>query len=101
MTSKPGPELCPGRSLGDTRLLPRRCPAYRQHEPGQGSYAERAKVSSRNWRQGAFTSFLPGASAEKLRLPNCLTTERHEPDDARVSRPDLGGPAALPRVHAN
>jgi hypothetical protein len=33
MTSKPGSSLCPGRSLGITRLLPRRHPAYRQHEP--------------------------------------------------------------------
>ena len=33
-TSKPGPRLCPGISLGDIRLLPRWCPAYRQHESG-------------------------------------------------------------------
>ena len=34
LTSKPGSAPYPGISLGDTRLLPRRCPAYRQHEPG-------------------------------------------------------------------
>jgi hypothetical protein len=33
-TSKPGSGSNPGISLGDTRLLPRRCPAYRQHESG-------------------------------------------------------------------
>ena len=32
--SKPGPSRCPGISPGDIRLLPRRCPAYRQHESG-------------------------------------------------------------------
>ncbi len=33
MTSEPGSHLCPGMSLGATRVLPRRRPAYRQHEP--------------------------------------------------------------------
>ena len=37
LASEPGPARCPGMSLGDTRLLPRRCPAYRQHEPGPGT----------------------------------------------------------------
>ena len=45
MTSKPGLLLCPGMSLGGTRLLPGRRPAYRQHEPDQGSSMERAKAS--------------------------------------------------------
>jgi hypothetical protein len=31
-------------SLGDIRLLPRWCPAYRQHEPGPGSGTERVKA---------------------------------------------------------
>jgi hypothetical protein len=44
MTSKPRPELCLGMSLGDSRLLPRWCPAYRQHEPGPGSRMERMKA---------------------------------------------------------
>ena len=34
----------PGMSLGDTRLLPRRCPAYRQHDPGPGFRAEHVKA---------------------------------------------------------
>jgi hypothetical protein len=34
----------PGISLGDTRLLPRRCPAYRQHDPGPGFRMEHVKV---------------------------------------------------------
>jgi hypothetical protein len=55
-TSEPGPPVCPGMSLGDTRLLPRRRPAYRQHEPGPGSRMERAKVAPRSdtcgWREG-------------------------------------------------
>jgi len=51
-TSKPRSAPHLGMNLGDTRLLPRWCPAYRQHEPGQGSRMERVKVSSRNCRQG-------------------------------------------------
>ena len=43
-TSKPGPCKCLGISLGDTRLLPRRRPAYRQHDPGQGASTERVKA---------------------------------------------------------
>jgi hypothetical protein len=42
--SKPGPPHCPGRSLGDTRLPPRRHPAYRQHDPDQGASMERVKA---------------------------------------------------------
>ena len=44
MTSKPRPELCLGMNLGDSRLLPRWCPAYRQHEPGPGSRMEHVKA---------------------------------------------------------
>src|SRR3979490_2715150 len=44
MTSKPGSLPCPGMSLGVTRLLPRRRPAYRQHEPDPGSSMERVKA---------------------------------------------------------
>ena len=42
--SKPGSWSCPGRSLGVTRLLPRRHPAYRQHEPDRGASMERVKA---------------------------------------------------------
>jgi len=44
MTSKPGLLLHPGMSLGGTRLLPRRRPAYRQHEPDRGASMERVKA---------------------------------------------------------
>jgi hypothetical protein len=44
VTSEPRPEVSLGRSLGDIRLLPRWCPAYRQHEPGPGSRTERVKA---------------------------------------------------------
>jgi hypothetical protein len=44
MTSKPRPGLCLGMNLGDSRLLPRWCPAYRQHEPGPGSRMEHVKA---------------------------------------------------------
>ena len=44
MTSKPRPEVSLGMSLGDIRLPPRWCPAYRQHEPGPGSRTERVKA---------------------------------------------------------
>ncbi len=42
--SKPGLRLGSGTSLGVTRLLPRRHPAYRQHEPDPGASMERMKV---------------------------------------------------------
>jgi hypothetical protein len=42
--SKPGPPGCPGKSLGVTRVLPRRHPAYRQHEPDRGASMERVKA---------------------------------------------------------
>jgi hypothetical protein len=45
-TSKPGLHFGPGISLGDTRLLPRRRPAYRQHDPGRGASMERVKARS-------------------------------------------------------
>ncbi len=44
MASKPGPSLCPGMSLVVTRLPIGRRPAYRQHEPDQGSSMERVKA---------------------------------------------------------
>jgi hypothetical protein len=44
LMSKPGPRPCSGTSLGVTRLLPRRHPAYRQHEPDRGPSMERVKV---------------------------------------------------------
>ena len=43
-TSKPGLLLRPGMSLGGTRLLPGRRPAYRQHELGPGSRVEHVKA---------------------------------------------------------
>jgi len=44
MTSKPGSHHNPGMSLGGARLLPRRRPAYRQHDPDQGASMERVKA---------------------------------------------------------
>jgi len=43
-TSKPVLVPCSGKNLGDIRLLPRWCPAYRQHEPGPGSRVEHVKA---------------------------------------------------------
>src|SRR6266446_8357874 len=43
-TSKPGSAPHSGINLGDIRLLPRWCPAYRQHEPGPGSRTEHVKA---------------------------------------------------------
>jgi hypothetical protein len=40
MTSEPGSYICSGMSMGDTYLLPIRCPAYRRHESYPGSRAE-------------------------------------------------------------
>jgi hypothetical protein len=44
LTSKPGSAHYSGMSLGNIRLLPRRCPAYRQHEPDPGSRVEHVKA---------------------------------------------------------
>ena len=44
-TSKPGPLVRPGMSLGGTRLLPGRRPAYRQHDLDRGASMERVKAS--------------------------------------------------------
>jgi hypothetical protein len=44
MASKPGLLLYPGMSLAATRLLARRRPAYRQHEPDRGASMERVKA---------------------------------------------------------
>jgi|HubBroStandDraft_5_1064220.scaffolds.fasta_scaffold37300_2 hypothetical protein len=44
MASKPGLWADPGMSLGVTRLLLRRRPAYRQHEPDRGASMERVKA---------------------------------------------------------
>jgi hypothetical protein len=43
-TSKPRSGLCLGMNLGDIRLPPRWCPAYRQHEAGPGSRVEHVKA---------------------------------------------------------
>ena len=43
-TSKPELLTYSGRNLGDSRLLPRWCPAYRQHEPDPGSRPEHVKA---------------------------------------------------------
>ena len=59
--SKPGLRLGSGTSLGSTRLLPRRHPAYRQHEPDQGSSMERVK---------AYPDIAAGRSAARGRAPS-------------------------------
>ena len=43
-TSKPGPLVRSGMSLGGTRLLPGRRPAYRQHDLDRGASMERVKA---------------------------------------------------------
>jgi hypothetical protein len=43
-TPKPEAGLYSGKNLGDSRLLPRWCPAYRQHEPDPGSRLEHVKA---------------------------------------------------------
>ena len=43
-TSKPELLAYSGKNLGDSRLLPRWCPAYRQHEPDPGSRLEHVKA---------------------------------------------------------
>ena len=52
MMSKPGSRICSGISLGGARLLPRRRPAYRQHEPDRGASMERVKVHPETAAEG-------------------------------------------------
>ena len=59
--SKPGLRLGSGTSLGVTRLLPRRHPAYRQHEPDRGASMERVK---------AYPETAAGRSAARGRAPS-------------------------------
>ena len=40
MTSEPGSYTCSGMSMGDTYLLPIRCPAYRRHDSYSGCRTE-------------------------------------------------------------
>jgi hypothetical protein len=61
MTSKPGLSSCPGMSLEGARLLSRRRPAYRQHDPDRGSSMERVK---------AYPDIAAGGSAAKGRAPS-------------------------------
>src|SRR4029077_18106237 len=79
MTSKPGSGLCSGRSLGVTRLLPRWCPAYRQHESGPGSRTEHVKARldtvTEQWQEGE----LQAAESARSRVPS-----RDAPADSPV-----------------
>ena len=79
MASKPRPEVSLGMSLGDIRLPPRWCPAYRQHEPGPGSRTERVKarpIRSAGW------------SVARGRAPSGRIREEQSTDAWRA-----GGPA--------
>ena len=80
MTSKPGSGLCSGMSLGVTRLLPRWCPACRQHESGPGSRMEHVKAhldtdTERVVREGE----LQAAESARSRVPS-----RDAPADSPV-----------------
>lgn len=76
-TSKPRPELCLGMNLGDIRLLPRWCPAYRQHEPGPGSRVERVKADPDTAR------WVTGGEREN--------SKRRKPQGAEYRSGDAGG----------
>ena len=78
MTSKPRPSVCLGISLGDTRVLPRWGPAYRQHEPGPGSRTERVKAEPTQLRD---------ARGERE------NSKRRNPRGAEYRCGDAGGPA--------
>ena len=69
MRSEPGSQNNLGMSLGDTRLLPRRSPAYMQHESGQGSRMERVKAcpdtATEEWREDG----LQAAKSARSRVP--------------------------------
>jgi len=83
VTSKPGSRLHPGMNLGVTRLLPRWCPAYRQHELGPGSRAEPVKAGP-----GTAASVAGGErETSKRRIREELSTEAgHAGGLARSSR---------------
>jgi hypothetical protein len=67
--SKPGSQNNPGMSLGDTRLLPRRSPAYRQHEPGQGSRMEHVKARPDTAVLRAARGRTPSGKSVRSRVP--------------------------------
>src|SRR5450759_421493 len=99
MTSKPESAPCSGRNLGDIRLLPRWCPAYRQHEPGPGSRVEHVKARpetagqhsnrlSADLREGE----LQAAESVRGRVPMPDTTwavSGYLPDSSRSMEPTL------------
>lgn len=66
-------------NLGDIRLLPRWCPAYRQHEPGPGSRTERVKACPDTARR------VTGGERED--------SKRRNPRGAEYLCGDAGGPA--------
>ena len=78
-TSKPRLEVSLGMNLGDIRLLPRWCPAYRQHEPGPGSRMERVKACPDTVRR------VTGGDREG--------SKRRNPRGAEYRCGDAGGPA--------
>lgn len=74
MTSKPRQPFGLGMSLGDTRVLPRWGPAYRQHDLDLGSRLERAKAR-------------PETAAKAVRE----NPERQKPRGAEYRRGRAGG----------
>jgi len=78
-TSEPGSHLCPGMSLVVARLLTRRRPAYRQHDPDQGSSMERVKVC-------------PETAVESLAARRRTPSGRNRKEQSTVAG-HAGGPA--------
>jgi hypothetical protein len=77
VTSKPGQPFSLGMSLGDTRVLPRWGPAYRQHDLDLGSRSERAKA------RPEAAAGVSGVARE--------TPERQKPRGAEYRRGRAGG----------
>src|SRR6266508_395349 len=78
MISKPRRRIGLEMSLGDTRLLPRWGPAYRQHEPDLGSRTERAKAC-------------PDTAAGRLAGGERENSKRRKPQGAEYRCGDAGG----------
>ena len=105
--SKPGADPASGISLGDVLRLPKRHPACRRREAQSGSCAERENLAGDAKGKGASGSNreaestdAPGRSsllslgqpatggARQIQRKAAAFVRWHEPDDARVSRPD-------------
>jgi hypothetical protein len=89
MASKPGFHHCPGISLADTYLLAMRCPVYRRRDFHLGFRTE-LETPVGDVKGTDVGSESTGDRRNSVSRRKAAAFNRwHEPDDARVPRPDL------------